>query len=155
MPQKPEIATGPQVRLWTDGARAPERNYASLMHEPWEFDQFEWFATGQLAVIDVARKTVKKVGAPAMLSSVDVSPDGRFFRVSTVEKPFSYVTQYSAFGSRDVVWDADGKQLTEIFKRALRLAGDTTGGPGGFGGRGGAVAGKKGLAWMPQGEGCY
>ena len=153
MPQKPAIATGPQVRLWTDGAKAPERNYASLMQEPWEFDQFEWFVTGQLAVIDVAKKTVKKVGAPAMLSSVDVSPDGRFFRVSTVEKPFSYVTQYSAFGSRDVVWDADGKQLTEISKRALRLAGDTTG--GGFGGRGGAPAGKKGLAWMPQGEGFY
>ncbi len=154
MPQKPEIATGPQVRLWTDGAKAPERNYASLMQEPWEFDQFEWFITGQLSVIDVVKKTVKKVGAPAMLSSVDVSPDGRFFRVSTVEKPFSYVTQYSAFGSRDVVWDADGKQLTEISKRALRLAGDTTGGPGGFGGRG-AATGKKGLAWMPQGEGFY
>ncbi|MHB0963770.1 MAG: S9 family peptidase [Gemmatimonadaceae bacterium] len=155
MPQRPEIATGPQVRLWTDGTKAPERNYASLMQEPWEFDQFEWFITGQLSVIDLARKSVKKVGAPAMLSSVDVSPDGRFFRVSTVEKPFSYVTQYSAFGSRDVVWDADGKQLTEISKRALRLAGDTTGGPGGFGGRGGAAAGKKGLAWMPQGEGFY
>jgi dipeptidyl aminopeptidase/acylaminoacyl peptidase len=152
MPQKPEIATGPQVRLWTDGAKAPERNYASLMEEPWEFDQFEWFITGQLSVIDVAKKTVKKIGAPAMLSSVDVSPDGRFFRVSTVEKPFSYVVQYSAFGSRDLVWDADGKQLAEISKRPLRLAGDTTGGP--FGGRG-AAAGKKGLAWMPQGEGFY
>ena len=154
MPQKPAIATGPQVRLWTDGAKAPERNYASLMEEPWEFDQFEWFITGQLAVIDVAKKTVQKVGVPTMLSSVDVSPDGKFFRVATVEKPFSYVTQYSSFGSRDVVWDATGKQLAEISKRALRLAGDTTGGPGGFGGRG-AAAGKKGLAWMPQGEGFY
>ncbi|MHB8837551.1 MAG: prolyl oligopeptidase family serine peptidase [Gemmatimonadaceae bacterium] len=155
MPKKPDIATGPRVQLWTDGAKAPERNYASLMDEPWEFDQFEYFVTGQLAVIDVARKTARKVGAPAMLSSVDASPDGKYFRVSIMQKPFSYVVQYSSFGSTDVVWDADGKQLAHILKRDLRYAGDTTGGPGGFGGRGGTAGGKKGLAWMPQGDGFY
>ncbi|MBW7934693.1 MAG: prolyl oligopeptidase family serine peptidase [Gemmatimonadaceae bacterium] len=153
MPQKPAIATGPQVRMWTDGTKAAERNYASLMEEPWEFDQFEYFITGQLAMIDVAKKSVQKVGAPAMISSVDASPDGKYFRLSITQKPFSYVVQYSAFGSVDVVWDATGKQLTQIAKRDLRYAGDTTGG-GGFGGRG-APAGKKGLAWMPQGEGFY
>ena len=153
MPKKPDIATGPEVRLWIDGTKAPERNYASLMDEPWEFDQFEYFITGQLGVIDVAKKTIRKVGAPAMLSSVDASPDGKYFRVSLVQKPFSYVVQYSSFGSLDAVWNADGKQLAEIFKRPLRFANDTAG--GGFGGRGGNAGGKKGLAWMPQGEGFY
>ncbi len=154
MPKKPDIATGPDVRLWTDGTKAPERNYASLMEEPWEFAQFEYFVTGQLAVIDIAKKTVRKVGAPAMIASVDASPDGKYFRLSITQKPFSYVVQYSSFGSADVVWDVDGKQLAQIAKRGLRLAGDTTGGPGGFGARG-AAGGKKGLAWMPQGEGFY
>ncbi|HEY3287714.1 MAG TPA: prolyl oligopeptidase family serine peptidase [Gemmatimonadaceae bacterium] len=154
MPKKPDIATGPQVRLWTDGTKAAERNYASLMEEPWEFDQFEYFVTGQLAVIDLAKKTVKKVGTPTMISSVDASPDGKYFRLSITQKPFSYVTQYSSFGSADVVWDAEGKQIAQISKRDVRLANDTTGGPGGFGGRG-AAGSKKGLAWMPQGDGFY
>ena len=153
MPKKAEIATGPLVRMWTDGAKAPERNYASLMNEPYEFDLFEWSIKGQLGVIDVAKKTVRTVGAPEMLSSVDASPDGKYFRVSLVQKPFSYVVQYTSFGSRDVVWDATGKVLTEISKRALRFANDTSG--GGFGGRGGAAGGKKGLAWMPKGDGFY
>ena len=154
-PKKPEIATGPLVRLWTDGAKAPERNYASLMDEPFDFDEFEYFITGQLGVIDVAKKAVRKVGVPVMLSSVDASPDGKYFRVSTVQKPFSYVVQYTSFGSRDAVWDAEGRMIAEISKRPLRFAGDTTGG-GGFGGRGGAApGGKKGLAWMPQGDGFY
>lgn len=152
LPKKPEIATGPQVRLWTDGAKAPERNYASLMSEPYEFALFEYYIRGQLGVIDVAKKTVTKIGVPVLFSSVDASPDGKFFRVGTVQKPFSYVVQYSSFGSRDAVWDAEGKILSEISKRALRYANDTTGGPGGRG----AVAGsKKGLAWMPQGAGFY
>jgi len=153
MPVKPEIATGPLVRLWTDGAKAPERNYASLMNEPYEFAMFEWATRSQLGVIDVAKKAVRKIGVPVLLSSVDASPDGKFFRVSTVQKPFSYVVQYSSFGSRDAVWDSEGKIVAEISKRALRFANDTTGGPGGRGGA--AAGGKKGLAWMPQGEGFY
>lgn len=155
VPKKPEIATGPQVRLWTEGTKASERNYASLMSEPYEFALFEYYVRGQLAVIDVARKTVRNIGVPVLFSSVDASPDGQYFRVSTVQKPFSYVVQYSSFGSRDAVWDTAGKMVAEITKRPLRFANDTSGGPGGAGGRGGAVAGKKGLAWMPQGAGFY
>jgi len=154
-PKKPEIATGPLVRLWTDGAKAPERNYASLMNEPFEFDLFEYCTTGQLAVIDVAKKTVRKIGMPVMLSAVDASPDGKYFRVSTVQKPFSYVVQYTSFGSRDAVWDDQGKMIAEVSKRSLRFANDTTGGPGGRGGAAGAPGGKKGLAWMPKGDGFY
>lgn len=150
MPDKPAIATGPQVRLWTDGTKAPERNYASLMDEPWQFDQFEYFVTGQLAMIDVAKKTVKKIGAPAMIATVDAAPDGKYFLVSLTQKPFSYVVQYSSFASTDVVWNAEGKQLAQIAKRDVRYANDTSGGMGGRG-----ASAKKGLAWMPQGEGFY
>ena len=86
-PKKPDIATGPLVRLWTEGLKAPERNYASLMSEPYEFALFEYYIRGQLAVIDVARKTVRNIGVPVLFSSVDASPDGQYFRVSTVQKP--------------------------------------------------------------------
>jgi len=150
-PKKPDIATGPLVRMWTDGIKAPERNYASLLDEPFDKDLLEYYTTGQLAVIDVKTKVANKIGVAVMLSSVDVSPDGKYFRVSTVQKPFSYVVPFTSFGTRDALWDTQGRMIAEITKRGVRFANDTSGGPGGRN----PAGGKKGLAWMPQGEGMY
>ncbi len=150
-PKRPEIATGPLVRTWMDGAKAPERNYASLLDDPFDMDLLDYFITGQVALIDIKTRTARKIGVPVMVSSVDASPDGQHFRVTTVSKPFSYVVPLSSFGSTEGLWDIDGKPIAEITKRALRFAGDTTGGPGGRG----AAGGKKGLAWMPTGAGFY
>ncbi len=155
-PTRPAIATGPLVRTWTDGKKAAERNYASLLEDPFEAELMEYYVTGQLALIDVKTKAVRKIGAPAMISNVDASPDGGYFRVTTMHKPFSYVVQYNAFASTEEIWDASGKALAELSKRGLRFAGDTSGGGGGGGGRGGASTGsKRGLSWMPQGPGLY
>ncbi len=155
-PKRPEVAPGPLVRLWTDGVKAPERNYWSLLQDPFEADQLEYFTTGQLASIDVKTKAVKKIGPPAMIQSVDPSPDGQYFRVSTMLKPFSYVVQYGSFASAAELWDASGKVVAEIVRRGVRFANDTTGGPAGGGrGAGAAEGNKRGLAWMPQGPGLY
>ncbi len=156
-PKKPDIATGPQVRLWLDPVKSPQRQFASLMEEPWEFEQLKFYTTGQLTVIDVKTKLAKKIGAPAMIQSVDASPDGQFFRVSVMQEPFSYVVQYSSFGNVEQIWDATGKVVAELQKRPLREMPDSTQGGAGFGGRGGAAGplGKRLLSWMPAGSGMY
>jgi dipeptidyl aminopeptidase/acylaminoacyl peptidase len=155
-PKRPDVAAGPLVRLWTDGVKSPQRNFWSLLEEPFDKELMKYYVTGQLALIDVRTRTARKIGQPAMIQSVDGSPDGQFFRVATMHEPFSYIVQYSAFGTTDELWDATGKKLAEVSKRALREGpADTTGG-GDFGGRGGAAnEAKRGLAWMPQGPGLY
>ena len=154
-PVKPAIATGPQVRVWTDKKASPQRNFWSLLDEPFDMDLMEWFTTGQLAVIDVKTKVVRKIGAPAMIQSVDASPDGQYFRVGTMQKPFSYIVQYTSFGVNDEIWDGTGKVLATIQKRALREAPDSTADDNGFGGRQGGDGPRRGLAWMPSGPGMY
>lgn len=150
-PRKPEIATGPLVRNWMDGVKDGERNYWSLLQDQHEMDLLEYYTTGQLVLIDVKAKTAKKIGAPAMIQSVDASPDGQYFRVSTMQKPFSYIVQYTSFATNDELWDANGKAVATINKRPVRLGNDTTGGPGGRG----AEGPKRGLSWMPAGSGMY
>ncbi|MEA3245957.1 MAG: prolyl oligopeptidase family serine peptidase [Gemmatimonadota bacterium] len=155
-PKQPAIATGPRVQTWLDPVKSPQRQFASLMSEPWEFDQLKYYATGQLAVIDVKTKVARKVGAPAMIQSVDASPDGQFFRVSTMLEPFSYMVQYTSFGNVEQIWDANGRAVAELQKRPLREMPDSTQAGAGFGGRGGGgIPGKRLLAWMPAGPGMY
>ena len=156
-PKAPDIATGPRVRLWLDPVKSPQRQFASLMDEPWQWDQMKYHVTGQLVTIDLKTKLAKKVGAPAMIQSVDASPDGQFFRVSVMQEPFSYMVQYTSFGNVEQIWDATGKVVSELQKRPLRELPDSTQGGAGFGGRGGATGppGKRMLSWMPVGTGMY
>jgi dipeptidyl aminopeptidase/acylaminoacyl peptidase len=154
-PQRPAVSGAPLVRLWTDGVKTPERNHWSLLQDPIEMDQLEYYGTGQLALIDARTRRVTRIGAPAMIRGVDPSPDGQHFRVTTVQKPFSYVVPFSSFATTEEIWDASGKVLAEIVKRPVRLASDTTGGGGGFGPRSSDSDARRGLNWMPQGAGLY
>src|SRR5207247_1220185 len=50
LPVAPAIATGPRVRLWMDSLKSPQRNFASLLQEPFEEALLEYYVTGQLAL---------------------------------------------------------------------------------------------------------
>ncbi|HEX7024904.1 MAG TPA: prolyl oligopeptidase family serine peptidase, partial [Gemmatimonadales bacterium] len=150
-PVRPPVATGPEVQVWMDSLKSPQRNFASLLQDPYEQALLEYYATGQLAVIDVRTRAARKIGAPAMIESVDPSPDGKFFRVTTMQKPFSYVVQYTSFGEAEEIWDAQGKVLALVVKRPVREAQDTGDTPAPRRNDGG----KRSLAWMPRGDGLY
>jgi dipeptidyl aminopeptidase/acylaminoacyl peptidase len=161
-PKRPAIETGPLVRTSEAGKVLQNRNYASLLRDPYEKDLLDYYTLGQLALIDVKSKAVKKVGAPALITNVDASPDGQYFRVTLQQKPYSYLVPVASFGTVEQLWDATGKVLVaELNKTTLREgtggANDTTtfaGGPG-FPGRGGAQSdtGKRNLQWNPVGSG--
>lgn len=150
-PTRPAIATGPQVRLWTDGKEADERNWASLLEDPFDVTLMEYFVTGQLVLVDVQNRTETRIGAPAMIRSVDASPDAQYFRVTTMHKPFSYVVPWNDFGQKEEIWDRSGTVLAEISKRDTRAANDTTRGPFGQG----AQDARRGLDWLPAGPGLF
>ncbi|HKN68101.1 MAG TPA: prolyl oligopeptidase family serine peptidase [Gemmatimonadaceae bacterium] len=153
-PQHPAIETGPQVRMVGE-AKNKTRTYReySLLHDPHESAQLEYYTTGQLALVDAKSGAVKKIGAPAMITAVDPSPDGAYYRVTTMQKPFSYLVQYQNFGTLEQVWDAAGKPVAELAKRPLR-AGDNALGDDAPGGAP-ADTGKRSFGWLPNGKGLY
>jgi dipeptidyl aminopeptidase/acylaminoacyl peptidase len=161
MPAAPAVPTGPVVKI-ADADRNRLRTFPSLMTTPYEQALLEWHATGQLALIDVQTRNVKKVGQPAMIRSLDASPDGKYVRVTRMVKPFSYDVPVSNFGSIDEVWDADGRMLVKLNDRPINLGvqDDTApppdpAAPPAGGGRGGNQnqQGRRELAWRADGQG--
>jgi dipeptidyl aminopeptidase/acylaminoacyl peptidase len=156
-PAAPAIATGPQVRLTTPGARNKTRTYADLLEGPYDRTLLEYHTTGQVALIDVAggARAVRRIGRPAMVQNVDASPDGRYFRVTLLQKPFSYVVPVSAFGTTDELWDAGGAKIAVIAGRPLRESdmdqpATNTPGPGAAN-----DTARRSIGWMPNGQGLY
>ena len=121
-PVLPAVATTPIVRLTTEGTMDKEPMHASLLSTPHDQALLEYYSTGQLALIAVKTRAVTLVGKPAMIRSVSASPDGRYFRVTTMDKPFSYVVPSANFGTTEQLWDAAGKVLVQISKRPIRMA---------------------------------
>ena len=158
MPPAPTAPDGPTVKI-ADSDKNRLRTFPSLMSTTYEKQLLEWHATGQVALIDVQKGVVKKVGQPAMVRSVDASPDGKYLRVTQMVKPFSYDVPVSSFGQVEEMWDADGKMLAKLSDRPINLGvqDDTqppADPPAAGGGRGGAnQQGKRDMAWRPDGQG--
>ena len=154
-PTHPAIETGPQVKI-VGGTKNKTRTYRdySLLQDPHDRDRFEYFTTGQLALIDAKTGVAKKIGAPAMWSSIDASPDGQYFRVVAVQKPFSYAVQYQNFGAVEEIVDQTGKVVTILSKRELRdgdnALGDNPGAPGAN-----VDTTRRNFGWMPNGRGLF
>ena len=154
-PKAPDVATGPRIRTSDAGVRKQNRNYQSLLEDQHDFELVDYYTKGQLALIDVKTKAVKKIGGPALITAVDASPDGQFFRVTLQSKPYSYLVPVSNFGTVEQIWDATGKVLAEVTKRPLNDGQRGDDSTGGFGGGRGAQSdtGKRNLRWNPVGSG--
>jgi dipeptidyl aminopeptidase/acylaminoacyl peptidase len=162
MPQAPASPTGPTVKLAMETDKNRLRTFASLMSTPYDEQLLEWHATGQLALVDVAKGTAKKIGAPTMIRAIDLAPDAKYVRVTRMLKPFSYDVPVSSFGQIEEIWDDNGKALAKVSDRPINLGvQDDTPQPdpgaqpaaGGGGGRGGNQAGKREVAWRTDGQG--
>ena len=160
-PVMPAVATTPIIRMTTEGTMDKEPGHASLMTTPHEKDLLEYFATGQLAVIDVKTRAVTLVGKPAMIRSVSSSPDGKYFRVTLMDKPFSYVVPSANFGTEEQLWDVTGKVVVQMSKRPLRAASRITDSVAALAdsittanaGQDPILRGKNILGWNPNGPG--
>jgi len=109
------VADGPRIQE-TDGKSGESSTYELRDTLAGKHDEalFEYYATSQLALVDVAAGTIKRIGKPGVLTSVEAAPDGEHILVTTIRKPYSYVTTYDNFAHDVEVWDRKGNVTATI-----------------------------------------
>jgi len=103
----------------TRGRTGAVQTFQDLLKSPNDEKLFEYYATSQLAIVDVAGK-IKEIGTPAIFDSADVSPDGKYILTSRLHRPFSYLYPASRFPKDVEVWDMSGRSVYKVASLPLQ-----------------------------------
>jgi dipeptidyl aminopeptidase/acylaminoacyl peptidase len=149
MPAEPTVAPAPRLQL-SDERKTSLRTYPSVLKTGYDETLLDYFATGQLATLSVPSGSLQEIGKPMAIESLDASPDGRAFRITLLERPYSNIVPLSSFPEREIVVDANGKELTELRKQGLRTG--AAGEDDEQAAQSPASNTRRGLAWRPDGS---
>jgi dipeptidyl aminopeptidase/acylaminoacyl peptidase len=116
-PQPPRVPAGPNIQE-SEGLESPVRTYQDLLSNPYDEALLEYYATVQLTLVTVAGD-LTSIGVPAIYADISSSPDGQFWLVSTVKRPFSYLHPISSFPREIDVWNRAGEHLYSVAKIPL------------------------------------
>jgi dipeptidyl aminopeptidase/acylaminoacyl peptidase len=112
-PPVPAVPAGPNTQE-TDGKATSAWTFQDLLKTPYDEQLFEYYTTSQPAIVDVATLKATPISKPGIYSSIDASPDGKYFLVSRIHKPFSYLYTFNSFPTEMSIWDRTGKPVKQI-----------------------------------------
>ena len=108
-------ADGPSIQE-TTGQAGESSTYETrdTLNGKHDEDLFDYYASSQLALVDSVSGGITPLGKPAIITDVDPSPDGQDLLVTTIHKPYSYVTTYPNFAHDVDLWDRTGRKIRTI-----------------------------------------
>ncbi len=108
-PAAPKVPAGPNVKE-ASGEKGPSSTYEvrDVLKTPHDAALFDYYATSQLALIDVERDKITPIGKPALYTDISGAPGGGHILVESVHRPYSYLTTYERFPREVEVWDRRG-----------------------------------------------
>jgi dipeptidyl aminopeptidase/acylaminoacyl peptidase len=114
VPAAPTAPFGPIVR--TSGGDSASSTYEArdLLTSAYDEQLFDYFATSQVALVDVDTGAVTPVGDPDVYSTVSPSPDGRYLLVERLRRPWSYRVGWWRFAHDVEVWSPDGAKVATV-----------------------------------------
>ncbi|MEO9144072.1 MAG: prolyl oligopeptidase family serine peptidase [Ginsengibacter sp.] len=116
-PQQSVVPEGPIVQE-NLGVKTPSRTYQYLLNSPYDEELMNYYLTSQLQQVDM-EGNMKSIYKPAIFSTADFSPDGKYLMVQTIERPYSYLVPIYYFPKNTYILDMEGNLVKELFKAPL------------------------------------
>ncbi len=102
------------------GKTAQLRTYSNLLETAFDIKLFEYYFTSQFVKLDVFTGEEKAVGEPGIFRGFSQSPDGKYFLVRRVNKPYSFTLPYTRFGYSVLILDGEGKTIKELVTKPVQ-----------------------------------
>lgn len=117
LPEKSRVPTGPTIEE-NLGKKAPNRTYQDLLKNAYDESVFDYYATSQLVLkkLDGAEQTL---GTPALYTTANSSPDGKYILTRTLHKPYSYIVPFNRFPQTVRIVDTKGSVIREVIDLPL------------------------------------
>jgi dipeptidyl aminopeptidase/acylaminoacyl peptidase len=112
LPDSSSVPSEPNIQE-TAGRAGAVQTFQDLLRSPADEKLFDYYATSQLAVVDVDGK-IREIGQPAIFDTADVSPDGQYILTSRIQRPYSYLFPYFRFPREVEIWDKNGKMVHKV-----------------------------------------
>ncbi|WP_306601962.1 prolyl oligopeptidase family serine peptidase [Geothrix sp. 21YS21S-2] len=111
-PPKPAVPAGPSIQE-SIGGKGQSSTYENrdTLGSAHDEDLFDYYGTSQAALVDAETGAVTPLGKADRLLELSPSPDGAHVLVSTLRKPYSYVTTFERFPRQVEVWDLAGRAV--------------------------------------------
>jgi dipeptidyl aminopeptidase/acylaminoacyl peptidase len=97
---------GPSIQE-SDGQKGQSSTYEvrDTLNNKHDEDVFDYYAAAQLALVSAATGAITPIGKAANYELLNPAPDGKHVLVTTIHKPYSYVTTYDRFPKEVEVWN--------------------------------------------------
>ncbi len=102
------------------GKTAQLRTYSNLLQTAFDIRLFEYFFTSQFVRLDFISGTETAVGEPGIYRSFSESPDGKYFLVRKINKPYSFTVPYYRFGYSWLILDSSAKTVKELVTKSVQ-----------------------------------
>ncbi|MBI4349336.1 MAG: S9 family peptidase [Elusimicrobia bacterium] len=106
---------GPSAQDST-GQKTPSSTYEvrDVLKNPHDEELFQNYAATQLLIIDAETGAATPLGKPDLYAGVSPAPDGKHLLVTTIRRPFSYMTTHDRFPREIDVWDHEGRLVRRV-----------------------------------------
>jgi dipeptidyl aminopeptidase/acylaminoacyl peptidase len=119
VPDKPLTPESPVIEE-TSGKFSTTRTYQHLLQNNYDKLLFDYYFTSQIIRLNAESGRQEKLNLPGIYDEVKISPDNQYLLIEKIEKPYSYHVPHFRFPHSFVIWDINGRELKNVYRRSLQ-----------------------------------